>query len=111
MNSQPEQELEQLQQLEAEINSPVSPPVVQPQQPISQTDSSVPVALYRLVQWFNGLPGVGKLIVVAVALVVGLAILRAVLKLVAAVISLAFLAVLLYFGYQFLVARTSETKN
>lgn len=111
MNSRPDQELEQkLQQLEAEINSPTSPPVVAPQQPVSPTDqsSAVPTVLYRFVNWFKGLSKVGKLIVVAVALVVGLAILRIVLRLVAAAISLAFLAVLLYFVYQFLSARTSD---
>lgn len=115
MNSQPEQELEQrLQQLEAEITSTPSPPVVaQPQQLESPSvqSSVVPKVLYRFVNWFSGLSNVGKLIVVAVGFVVGLAILRAVLKLVAAAISLAVLAVLLYFVYQFLLARTSETKN
>ncbi|MUL37651.1 hypothetical protein [Gloeocapsopsis dulcis] len=112
MNSQPDQELEQrLQQLEAEINSPTSPPVVaQPQQPVSPTDqpSVVPIVLYRFVNWFKGLSNVGKLIVVAVAFFVGLAILRIVLRLVAAAISLAILAVLLYFAYRFLSARTSD---
>jgi hypothetical protein len=112
MNSQPDQELEQrLQQLEAEISSPTSPPVVaQPQQPVSPTEQSdvVPTVLYRFVNWFSGLSNVGKLIVVAVAFVVGLAILRVVLRLVAAVISLAFLAVLVYFAYQFLSSRTSD---
>ncbi|MES1023987.1 hypothetical protein ABN584_13935 [Gloeocapsa sp. BRSZ] len=112
MNSQPEQELEQrLQQLEAELNSPTSPPVVvEPQLSASPTDrtSVVPAVLYRFVNWFSGLSNIGKLIVVAVGLVIGLAVLRAVLKLVAAVISLAFLAVLLYFVYQFLLARTSD---
>ncbi|OKH27725.1 hypothetical protein [Chroogloeocystis siderophila] len=115
MNSQPEQELEQrLQQLEAELNSPTSPPVVvEPQPPASLTDraSVIPRVLYRFVNWFSGLSNIGKLIVVAVGLVIGLAVLRAVLKLVAAVISLAFLAVLLYFVYQFLLARTSDTKS
>jgi len=111
MNSQPDQELEQrLQQLEAEITTPTSPPVVaQPQQPVAPTDqSSVPTVLYRFVNWFKGLSNVGKLIVVAVAFVVGLAILRVVLRIVAAVISLAFLAVLMYFGYRFLLTRTSD---
>lgn len=111
MNPQPEQELEQLRQLEAEINAPASVPVVvEPKSQTTQTSSTLTL-LYRFVNWFNSLPSVGKLIVVAVALVVGLAVLRAVLKLVAALISLAFLAVLLYFAYQFLLARTSETKN
>ncbi|PPS44280.1 hypothetical protein [Chroococcidiopsis sp. TS-821] len=112
MNSQPEQELEQrLQQIEAELNSSTSSPVVvEPQTPVSPTNRAlvVPTGLYRFVNWFRGLSNIGKLIVVAVGLVVGLAVLRAVVKLVAAVISLAFLAVLLYFVYQFVLARTSD---
>ncbi len=68
----------------------------------------MPTVLYRFVNWFKGLSNVGKLIVVAVAFVVGLAILRVVLRIVATVISLAFLAVLMYFGYRFLLTRTSD---
>ncbi len=116
MNPQPDQDLERrLQQLEAEVTPPPQPPIVsQPQKPLQpQSDNSQPVQVQfnKLITWFNSLPGFGKLIVAGVAAIVGLAIIRALLKLVFAVISLAFLAVLLYFGYQFFVRRSSENKQ
>lgn len=116
MNPQPDQDLERrLQQLEAEVTPPPQPPIVsQPQKPLQpQPDNPQPlqVQFNKLINWFNSLPGFGKLIVAGVAAIVGLAIIRALLKLVFAVISLAFLAVLLYFGYQFFVRRSSENKQ
>jgi len=116
MNPQPDQDLEsRLQNLEAELNyPPPQPPAVSQPQPVQrQTDSFQPVQLQvnRFINWFNGLSGFGKLIVVGVAAIVGLATFRAVLKLVSAVISLAVLAVLLYFAYQFFLARSSENKQ
>ena len=114
MNPQPDQDLERsFQELEAEVNSPpLSPEVFQPQAPIQpQQDNFPSVQINSFVNWFNGLSGLGKLIVVGVGAIVSLAILRVVLKLVSAVISLAVLAVLLYFGYQFFVARSSENKS
>lgn len=116
MNPQPDQDLEdRLQQLEAEVTPPPQPPIVsQPQNPLQpQPDNPQPqqVQFNKFINWFNSLPGFGKLIVAGVAAIVGLAIIRALLKLVFAVISLAFLAVLLYFGYQFFVRRSSENKQ
>ena len=116
MNPQPEQDLQlRLQKLDAEINQ-TSPPLAisQPQEPLQpQTDGSQTVQsnLYRFINWFNALSGFGKLVVIGVAALVGLAILRAVLKLVAAVISLAILGVVLYFVYQFFLARSSQIKE
>lgn len=114
MNPQPDQDLERrLQKLEVELNSP-PPQVAQPERLVKpQTDSSQSVQsqLNRFINWFNGLSGLGKVIVAGVAVIVGFAILRAVLKLVFAVISLAILAVLVYFGYQFFLARSSENKD
>lgn len=115
MNPQPDQDLERrLQQLEADLTPPSQPPIVsQPQKPSQpQPDNfQLQVQFNKLSNWFNSLPGFGKLIVVGVAAIVGLAIVRALLKLVSAVISLAVLAVLLYFGYQFFVRRRSENKQ
>lgn len=114
MNPQPDQDLEhRLQKLEVELNSP-PPQVTQPARSVKpQTDSSQSVQsqLNRFTNWFNGLSGFGKVIVAGVAVIVGFAILRAVLKLVFAVISLAILVVLLYFGYQFFLARSSENRE
>lgn len=117
MNPQPDQDLERrFQKLEAEINQtpPPPPPVPQPKQHIQpQTDSSQTVqsTFNQIINWFNSLSGFGKLLVIGVAALVGFAILRAVLKLVTAVISLALLGVLVYFVYQFFLARSSEAKD
>lgn len=116
MNPQPDQDLERvLQKLEVEINQTPPPPLVpQPKQPLQpQTDSYQPVqsTLNKIINWFNSLSGFGKLLVIGVAALIGLAILRAVLKLVTAVISLALLGVIVYFVYQFFLARSSETKD
>lgn len=114
MNPESEQELEQrLQQLEAELSPPSPLAGAQPQtsQPTTTTDSqSVELQLQRFIGWFNNLPGFAKVVIVGIAIIVSFAILRAVLKLVAALFSLAILAVVLYFAYQFLVAR-SQTKD
>lgn len=113
MNPESEQELEQrLQQLEAELNpSPSSVPVSQAQTSQPQpTTLTVELQLQRFVSWFSNLPSFAKLIIVGIGILVSFAILRAVLKLVAALFSLAILAVVLYFAYQFLVAR-SQTKD
>jgi hypothetical protein len=117
MNPQPDRDLDlRLQQLEAELSqTPPSPPTItQPEKPLQpQTDSSRTLhsQLNRFINWFNGLPGLGRLLAIGFLAIVGFAILRAVLQLVAAVISLAVLAVLLYFVYQFFLARSAETKD
>jgi len=117
MNPQPDRDLDlRLQQLEAELSqTPPSPhTITQPEKPLQpQTDSSRTLhsQLNRFISWFNGLPGLGRLLAIGFLAIVGFAILRAVLQLVAAVISLAVLAVLLYFVYQFFLARSAETKD
>lgn len=118
MNPQSEPDLdERFQQLEAEINSPPSPPLVsqpeasQLQINNDQNEQSSQSQIDRFIDWFSSLSGGGKLVVVAIAAMVGLVILRAVLKLVAAVISLAVLAALLYIAYQFLRNRSAETQD
>lgn len=112
MNPQSDQDLERrLQKLDAEVNSPPQPPTVSEQQkPLQPHPDNSSIQLNRFIDWFNGLSGLGKLIVVGVAAIVSLAILRVVLKLVSAVITLALLAGLLYFGYQFFLARRAENK-
>jgi hypothetical protein len=117
MNPQPEQDVElRLKQLETELNSPATSPtaISQPQTPQQiQTDNSPneQSQLGHFFNWFNNLPGLGRLLIIGVAAIVGIAILRAVLKLVAAVISLTVLAVLLYLAYQFFLGRSAETKD
>ena len=62
----------------------------------------------RLISWFYHLPVIAKLIVVVVGFVVSFAMLQAVLKLIASVISMALLAGLVYLGYNFFVAGNSS---
>jgi hypothetical protein len=112
MNRQPEEDLQRrLNQLEAEINSP--PRVVPETQ--KQTPQSVfaklNLQLERFQIWFNGLPGAKKLVVLGVTALVGLAMLQAVFKLVASVITLAVLAVLVYVGYKFFVSSGFQRKQ
>lgn len=116
MNSQPEQDSERrLEQLEAELNSPPSSPVVisdqTPEQRHKEISPNLQPQLKRLFNWFNNLSNLGKLIVIVVGAIVGIAILRAVLSLVGAVISLGVLAVLLYLAYQFFIVRSTENKD
>ncbi len=116
MNSQPERDLEQrLEELEREANSvpvevtkpqPASPQLIQDTK-LAATETS---PLGQFFNWFSHLSSAGKLIVLSVGAVFGIAILRAVLNLVAAVISLGVLALVLYVGYRFFVSR-AETNN
>ncbi|MBN3958519.1 hypothetical protein [Nostoc sp. NMS8] len=112
MNPQPEEDLQRrLNKLEAEINSP---PVVVPQ-PQEQTPQSIfanfNLQLERFPIWFNNLSGTKKLVVSGVTVLVGLAMLQAVFKLVASVITLALLAVLVYVGYKFFVSGSFQRKQ
>lgn len=110
MNSQPEQDVDRrLEQLETELNSPRSTlPVSQSQTSERiQKDTSIQPQL-KVFNWFNSLPSWGKLTVIGVGAIVGIAILRAVLSLVAAVISLSVLGVILYLAYQFFIARSTN---
>ena len=111
MNSQPEQDVDRrLEQLESELNSPRSTlPVSQSQTSERiQKDTPIQPQLKRVFNWFNSLPSWGKLTVIGVGAIVGIAILRAVLSLVAAAISLSVLGVLLYLAYQFFIVRSTK---
>ena len=113
MNPQPDEDLEhRFQKLEA-INQSPPPHFSQTKQSLKQTHASQPVqrSIGRSLNWFNGLSGLGKLLVVGIAALVGFTILQAVLKLVTAVVSLAILGVILYLIYQFFLSRSSETKD
>ena len=110
----PEEDLKsRLQKLEAEMNTDLVI-VPQSQKLVKSSHSGFPSLYYnfvRFVTFFNNLSGVQKLVVSGVGLLLGLAILQAVLKLVAAVISLALLAILVYVGYKFLVSNNSVNQQ
>ncbi|MCC5613704.1 hypothetical protein LC605_01135 [Nostoc sp. CHAB 5836] len=112
MNPQPEKDLQRrLDQLEAEINSP---PGVVPQAKEQMPQSifaNLNLQLERFKIWFNSLSGAKKLVVSGVTVLVGLAMLQAVFKLVASVITLALLAVLVYVGYKFFVSGSFQRKQ
>ncbi|MEH1873943.1 hypothetical protein [Nostoc sp.] len=113
MNPQREEDLQRrLNKLEAEINS--SPKVVPQPQEQKQTEASVfakfNLQLERFQIWFNSLSGTKKLVVSGVTVLVGLAMLQAVFKLVASVISLALLALLVYVGYKIFVSSSFQRK-
>ncbi|MDZ8049980.1 MAG: hypothetical protein RMX68_030720 [Aulosira sp. ZfuVER01] len=114
MNPQPEEDLQRrLQKLEAEINSSsaeVSPPEER-RQIFGFSFGNLNSQLTRLQSWFNSLSGTRKLVVLGVTVVLGIAMLQAVLKLVASVISLAVLAVLVYVGYKFFVSNSFQHKK
>jgi hypothetical protein len=116
MNPQPDQDLEfRLQKLEAEVNQTSALPstYTAPEQLRPQTDNSQKFqsSLNQFINWFNGLSSFGKLIVIGVTTMIGFAILRTVLKLVASLISLALLGLLVYFLYKFFLARSSRPKE
>ncbi|MEH2309186.1 hypothetical protein [Nostoc sp.] len=114
MNPQPEEDLQRrLDKLEAEINS-VPGAVTQPQgdkQMPQSVFANFSLQLERFKIWFNGLSGTKKLVVSGVTVLVGLAMLQAVFKLVASVITLALLAVLVYVGYKFFVSSSFQGKQ
>lgn len=113
MNPQPEEDLKRrLEKIEAEINTSY---VITPSQKRVKFSefgfASLEHRLVGFVTWFNNLSVVKKVIVSSAALLLGFAILQAVLKLVAAAISLALLAILVYLGYKFLVSNNSQKKQ
>jgi hypothetical protein len=114
MNPQPEEDLQRrLQKLEAEINSSsaeVSPPEKK-RQTSGFSFESLNSQLTRLQSWFNSLTGTRKLVFLGVTVLLGMAMLQAVLKLVASAISLAVLAVLVYVGYKFFVSSSFQHKK
>jgi len=113
MNPQPEEDLQhRLEKLEAEINtSSEVVPQPQEQKQTSQPGANLNLYLKRFQSWFNSLSGTKKWIVSGVTVLVGFAMVQAVFKLVASVISLAVLAVLVYVGYKFFVSSNFQRKQ
>lgn len=111
MDPQPDQDLDlRLQKLEADLNQTSTPTTHTASEKLKpQTDTqTVQSTLNQFINWFNGLAGFGKLIAIGVTTLVGFAILRTVLHLVASLISLGLLGLLLYFAYKFFLARSSD---
>ncbi|MFB2817893.1 hypothetical protein [Umezakia ovalisporum] len=114
MNPQPEEHWRRhLQNLEAEINFKS----VDVGQPPKNTQNSQSVflnfrsRLARLQLWFKNLNRTSKLIVAGVGVLLGFAMVQAVLKLVASVITVALLIFLVYLGYKFFVSGSLEKKQ
>ncbi|MGB5963614.1 MAG: hypothetical protein WBG73_23460 [Coleofasciculaceae cyanobacterium] len=61
----------------------------------------------QVANWFKSLPSVAKVAVAIVAALMGISLLSSIMKLVAAVISLAILGVILYLGYKYLILPQS----
>lgn len=99
-----EQDLERrLQQLEASTPTNGHPVTTD-----SPTSNDSITRLNKFINLFKSLPNGGKIIAVGVGVIVGFAVLKSLLNLVAALFSLAFLGLGVYFVYQFLVARSSR---
>jgi anti-sigma-K factor RskA len=114
MNPQENQDWERkLQELDAQINqsNPPSPTIeTEPGQPLqvqTKESQSIQPLFNKIANWFQGLPGAGKVAVVAVAALVGFGLLRSVLYLVASLISLGILAGLVYLAYKLFIAPKS----
>lgn len=78
---------------------------------IDSAESDLPTLNSRLRQfltWFNSGSTPRKLVVLGVALILGFGMIQALFKLIAAVISLALLSLLVYFGYKFIVFNQSQ---
>ncbi|MBA2749543.1 MAG: hypothetical protein H0U45_12605 [Tatlockia sp.] len=72
------------------------------------TSNNAVAGLNQFISLFKSLPNAGKIIVIGVGTIVGFAILKSLLSLVATLFSLAFLGLIVYFGYQFLVAQSNQ---
>ncbi|MBD2299865.1 hypothetical protein H6G80_31635 [Nostoc sp. FACHB-87] len=112
MNPQPEEDWQQrLQKLEAEINAEsVEAKKTAARQQSRSYFLNFKQYFTRSQLWFQSLSGTGKLVVMGVTVLMGLAVLQAVLKLVTSAISLAVLAGLVYLGYKFFVADSFSNK-
>ncbi len=100
-----EQDLKRrLQELEVSLPNNTYP--VKTQIPTSK--EPVTGNLNKFTNLFKSLPNTGKLIAVGLGIIVGFAVLKSLLNLVAALFSLALLGLVVYFIYQFLVARSSQ---
>jgi hypothetical protein len=113
MNSQPEEDLQRrLQQLEAKINSSSTPPKSAADKIPQLNISSVwNFDWEKLRVWFNSLSKTKKLATLGGGLLLSYLLLQVVFKLVAAVISLAVIAVVVYVGYKFFVSINFQNKQ
>jgi hypothetical protein len=114
MNPQPEKDLQQhLHKLEAEINSQTveTEKTKEARQQSQSNFLNFNLYLTRSQTWLRSLSGTGKLVVIGVTVLLGLAVLQAVLKLVTSAISLALLAGLVYLGYKFFVSGSFSNKQ
>ena len=96
---------ERLEELEAEVNAEDIP--FTPTEKIT-TEEKVTAWLTPLRNWFDKLPRPGKVIVIVGGGLIAFSILNTVLRLVASLISLAVLAVIVYFAYRFLINNKSD---
>ena len=101
-----------LEKLEIELNAPPNTRLsaAQTQNQQAEKATSVSSNLTKFINLFNGLPNAGKIIVGGVGIIFGFAILRTLLSLVASLFSLAFLGLLVYGMYQFLLSRSQRAK-
>ncbi len=102
-----------LQELENELNKdrPLQSVENRPGQPLERTvNHSRPEksVVNQVANWFNRLPKAGKVAVVAIATLIGFSVLRSVLQLVGALISLALVGGILYLVYKFFVTPQSS---
>lgn len=100
-----------LEKLEIELNAPPNVrPVAANAQKQEAHSSAVSPSLNKFINLFKALPNAGKIIVVGAGIIFGFAILRTLLNLVASLFSLAFLGLLAYGMYKFLLARSQRPK-
>lgn len=95
----------QLQKLEVEINQ---------QQPLtthSETSPSIQSLYSQFLGWYQTLPQVGQVAVVAGGILIGLSALSIVFQLIRLAFSLAVLGVIVYLGYKFFLVPQSSKDN
>lgn len=99
-----EQDLKsRLRELEVSTPTNVYPATIQ-----TSTSKESSEELNKFINLFKSLSSTGKIIAVSVATIVGFAVLKSLVSLVATLFSLAFLGLVVYFVYQFLVARSQK---
>lgn len=114
MNPQPEEDLQRrLRNLEAQMHSQAVDVGQSPENRQKSPSAFVNLKSHvvRLQLWFENLNRITKVIVAGVGVLVGLAMLQAVMKLVASVITVAVLAFFVYLGYKFFVSGSFEKKQ
>jgi hypothetical protein len=103
MTSQPEDDFQsQLRQFETGVSSPSV--VMTKIEPVIQPYSRSSMSIAAFLHWFNNLSGIKKLVVGMAGVIFGFAMLQAVLKLIASVLSVVLFAGLGFVGYKFFVA-------